>query len=801
MTNYLHYLFAIGILFFAWPDLNAQNLTSKLSGTVSDQTNSEQLIGATVRLSGPNDFNKFTATDIHGTFSFSDLTPGTYQLEVTMVGYQKNTISGIILEDNRVKELEITLTAGNVNLDKVVVTAGRKLETVSDIPASVSVVDGEDIQSRRSPAIDTGDILGRLVPGLAAGMETPSTYGQSLRGRPVSVMIDGVPMSTARNVSRDFANIDPASIERVEIVRGSTAMYGDGATGGIINIITKNPSSVDGVKFTTYAGAETALSEPGSGTGYRFSQTLRGKKDRLNYNLSGSFTETGNFYDAEGDMIPPDPHGQGGLANTFSYDLNGSAGYHSKNQQLQATVYYLNSEQNTDYLSDPSVLQYEAGTQKAQAVKGLDLEKNQGTQNLMTNLQYRNRNLLGSQLSAQLYYRNYETVFRPFDGRPYASIGEIIQSFLDSEKIGGRFDFNTEFSSSFSMIWGVDFVHESTAQPVYIFDEQVYDQSDGLQYQITGQNTWVPRMKPNNLGVFAQLSYNVTDAFNIKGGFRYEHARMTIDDFTTIAEARVIGGKLAYDPLLLNIGGVYHISESIRTFANFSQGFSLSDVGLLLRSAADGYEVGNKNLKAQKVNNYELGVSGAWNSVSLTLAGFYNQSDLGTTSGGFDLNIVRAPERIYGFETTLNVRPFTDLDINTTLSWVEGENDADEDGNFQPLNSYRIQPLKWTIDANYRLLPSWNTQLQLLYSGSRNRAYEQRNSETIGFGERSVESYTVIDWVNNIEIGPGTLNLTVKNLLNNQYHNVVSQLMRTGGNDSFTAGRGAVFQAGYTLSF
>lgn len=793
----------VGIVISATPDLKAQSLaTAALRGTVVDKANNNQLIGATVRLTGPQQDRQATATDANGTFYFSNLPAGSYQLIVTMIGFQKEIVSGIVLKDGREKNLEVILSRGTVDLDKVVVTAGRKLETVSDIPASVTVIDGKEIQALQSSAINAGDILGKLVPGLAVGMQSPSTYGQSLRGRPVSVMIDGVPMSTTRNVSRDFANIDPSLIERVEVVRGSTAMYGDGATGGIINIITQSPTVRSGVHFTSYLGTESALSHTGSGNGYRFSQGISGRQNRWTYSLKGSVAQTGNFYDAKGDIIPPDPHGQGGLANTFSYDLNGKLGYNWKNQQLRFSANYLDSDQNTDYISDPSIRQFDPGTHKAEAIKGLDLAKNQGTRNLMTNLQYRNQNLLGSQLSAQLYYRNYETVFRPFDGRPYGSIGKIIQSYLDSEKIGGRFDFNTQISSWVSILWGADFVHESTAQPVYIFDEQVYDQSNGLKYNITDQDTWVPRMEPNNLGLFAQLSLNVTDALSVKGGFRYERARMKIDDFNTIAGAQVRSGELAYDPILFNLGAVLQVTESVRTFANYSQGFSLSDVGLLLRSAPDGYEVGNKSLKAQKVNNYELGISGAWEAVSFTLAGYYNQSDLGTTSGGFDLNVIRAPERIYGFESTLDIRPVDKLEFSTTLSWVEGGNDADEDGSYQPLNGYRIQPLKWTVRANYQVLPSWNTELSLLYSGSRDRAFEERVDPTrVGFGEYPIDSYTVVDWINTLNVGPGTLNLSVKNLLNNQYFPVVSQLMRTGGNDSFAAARGAVMEVSYTLSF
>jgi iron complex outermembrane receptor protein len=61
-----------------------------------------------------------------------------------------------------------------------------------------------------------------------------------LRGRQVLVLIDGIPQSTPlRNGARDLRVIDPSAIERVEVIKGASAIYGNGADGGIINYITK----------------------------------------------------------------------------------------------------------------------------------------------------------------------------------------------------------------------------------------------------------------------------------------------------------------------------------------------------------------------------------------------------------------------------------------------------------------------------------------------------------------------------------------------------------------------------------
>lgn len=52
-------------------------------------------------------------------------------------------------------------------------------------------------------------------------------------------MIDGVSQTGSRDVSRQLNSISPGMIERIEVISGATSIYGSGATGGIINIITK----------------------------------------------------------------------------------------------------------------------------------------------------------------------------------------------------------------------------------------------------------------------------------------------------------------------------------------------------------------------------------------------------------------------------------------------------------------------------------------------------------------------------------------------------------------------------------
>jgi iron complex outermembrane receptor protein len=82
------------------------------------------------------------------------------------------------------------------------------------------------------------------VLGLSASSGTSSNFAQTLRGHAALVMIDGVPQSTPlKKGAVGMRSLDPNVIERIEVIKGATSIYGNGAAGGIINYITKKPNT------------------------------------------------------------------------------------------------------------------------------------------------------------------------------------------------------------------------------------------------------------------------------------------------------------------------------------------------------------------------------------------------------------------------------------------------------------------------------------------------------------------------------------------------------------------------------
>lgn len=674
----------------------------------------------------------------------------------------------------------------------IIVTATRTEENPLDVPRSVTVITRDQLDQQTNVSRDLGDILSQLVPGIAPTTGSASTFGQSLRGRNITVLIDGVPQSTTRNTFRDLRTIDPSAIERIEVLRGPTAIYGDGATGGVINIITRTTN--DTFTATTQAGIGFAPTDLGDSLEGNFQQFISGRSGNVDYAVTGSFAWTSGFFDAEGNRIPPDPNSQGGLADADTINLLGKLGVDlDADQRLQLTVNHYDSTQYTDFTSDPVILSI-PGRQRARALEGLELDNSPTTENTVVSLDYSHNDVFGSDLNAQIYYRDYLTRFFPFDARDFDSLGnEIFQSQIESEKVGGRLQIETPLfdQGAARLLWGIDYVDEDTSQPIATFDPDVFDASGELTYERDGDRIWTPPLNQRSLGLFAQLNWDISDRVILLGGIRHERVGVDVDDFTTLAGNSIDGGDLDYDATLFNLGGVYYLTNDLNLFANFSQGFSVADVGLVLRNAPAGFSVEDLDPEAQRVDNFELGIRGDWNTIQASLVGFYNESELGTTFTAPG-TIVRAPERVYGVEAAIDAQVSDAWLLGGTVSWVEGETDLNDDDDFEPLNGYRIAPFRATAYVENETLPGWRNRLQALFSGSRDRFED----EAI-FGQASVDSYVTVDFISSIQLGPGTLEIGIGNLFNTDYFPIVSQLDTSELSNA--SARGRTVSIGYSF--
>lgn len=691
---------------------------------------------------------------------------------------------------------------------EIVVTASRTEEAVTNVPRSVTVIDREEIEQQTRLSRNLTDILGFTVPGLSPSNQNINLFGQNLRGRNAAVLIDGVPQTTNnQGFNRELRTIDPSAIERIEVIRGSSASYGSQGTGGVINIITRRPSE-SGLTSETYAGLNTSLTNSEDSFGYELQHLISAREDNFDVTASFSIATTGAFYDAEGDRIPLFE-----LGGDSSTTLNGLLKFGvdlTPDQRLQLTFNHFDDSQDPDVISDPIVDEL-PGTQKARALEVGELDfidtPGPGNRNTIVNLAYNNDNIFGSELQGQIYYRNNTNISVPQDTRPFDFFPEdlgVVRSQGNTEQLGGRLQIDTPFNEqkTVSLLWGADYVNEDSEQPFDVFDLGDYDASSGRVNRKIGERTFVPPYEVDSLGLFAQLQASLGSSLELTGGIRHERIGLNVDDYTTFRGQFVPGGERDFSATVFNVGAVYQASEAISFFADFSQGFGVPDFALILRDPPNGFtniEDSVRDLSPQKVNNYEIGIRGNWSNVQASLAAFYNTSDLGlsfnTLEGGF-LELVRAPERIYGLEATIDWQATDRLRLGSTLSLIEGESDEDEDGDYFALTSSRIAPVKLTAYVENETLPGWNNRLQALFVGDRDRAFDE------GVDLGPIDSYITVDFISSIKLGPGDLQIGVENLFNNQYFPIQSQLSAGAGGDTFNyAARGRTLRVGYSLTW
>ncbi|MGP0565517.1 MULTISPECIES: TonB-dependent receptor domain-containing protein [unclassified Nitrospina] len=669
-----------------------------------------------------------------------------------------------------------TVTVTRVTtLGKVEVSATRGIGELMDSPQGVTIVDREEVEKQLVFSSDLGDMLGKTVPGLGTSTEGLTDVGQTLRGQNMYVLIDGVPQTIPlRNGQRNLRTIDPSAIERIEVLRGSTSVYGLGGTGGLINIITKKPGKGK-PQFTTDLTLGFAPVSVGQSLRKRLMQSVQGSEKKFDYIFSVTAEQTGSFYDGDGDRIPPDPNGQGGLADSDSYNLFGKMGFDvDENQRFEFSLSLFKIKQDTDFILVDGV----TGVKKTTAVEGSTPGKDMGTENLQVNLNYLNKDVMGSLVKGQLYYRDYFTRFGFFPAPTFGSGG---QNSLDSQRIGGRLDVETPFSMG-RVLWGLDLLYEETAQPM----------EDGRFF--------VPEMDQITIGPFLQTEVVVNEALTLHGGARFEQILFEVDDYTTVYGNNVQGGDLDYERAVFNAGVTYAFDQTLSVFASFSQGFTVPEIGRVLRNAPAGTSVENIRPKAQVVDNYEVGVRGNWSRVQGEISLFYSESDLGTslTSPALPSDpilVLRIPERVYGVEASFDTQPVDRWEMGGTLTLMEGELDSDNNGNFDSyMLGNRIPPLKVTGYVENQTRPNWRNRLQVLYSGNRDRF----NGQT-GFGKGTVGDFYVVDLLSVYKFKVGTLKVGIRNLLDELYFPTISQMYNF--NNRYSAGMGRTISATYSIKW
>lgn len=275
-----------------------------VTGKVTDAATKQPVVGASVQIEG---VNRATQTNEYGTFKLSDVPTGSHTLVIRRIGYAKTTCV-ITVNDNATAALDVSLDVSANALEQVVVTGTVAATELKAVPSAITVVTAKQIEERGITKIDQlfrGDIPGLFALNMGSGATLDevtmfSRGATALSGtnigtgsftpltNPIKTYIDGVEIAEPRYLSQ----IDPRSIERIEILTGPQAstIYGSNAINGVMQIFTKRGASAKPqLTLNLLSGWVENNFSTARAPEHDYGANLAGIEGRLAYSAGGSW--------------------------------------------------------------------------------------------------------------------------------------------------------------------------------------------------------------------------------------------------------------------------------------------------------------------------------------------------------------------------------------------------------------------------------------------------------------------------------------------------------------------------------
>jgi len=584
------------LLMFASVAAYSQQYAS-LSGKITD-TRSNAVQGATVFVLNTN---LAAISDVQGSFEIKNIMAGDYTITVSAVGYATINEQVHVLKSGNAA-LAFKLADATNQLESVVVSAEKKDENVQNIPFSISALTSKNISDYR--LWNTKDLTA-VVPNLYAGNPGDGRNVTSIRGitsssydPAVTTYIDGVNQFTLDTYIPQLFDV-----ERIEVLRGPQGtLYGRNAMGGVVNIITKQPTN------KTDGFAEISVGNYGE---QRYTAGIRTPivKDKLFFGASALYEGLDGYY-----------------TNDFyheKFDKQHSVGgnYYLKYLATPRWAFTLNVKHLAARNFGSFTL---AGTKDDAFATPFHINQNalaklvDNTFNSSLSINYSGDHFnFSSQTAYQSNYRYYATPidgdFAPIDGvtvvNNYGSKWNNVKIFTQ------EFKFTSPAASTAALKWtaGTYFFHQNTPnkQGTHFGEDAQYVGSPETNYTIINTT----KAKTTGAAVYAQGTYTASKMLDIIFGVRYDYQRTKesvlgeyqpdgspTPVFETQPDTSATASYSAFSPML---SFALHVSPNSNLYATYSRGYR---TGGLTQLSADPSQPPLYAYKPEYSNNYELGV-------------------------------------------------------------------------------------------------------------------------------------------------------------------------------------------------
>lgn len=681
-------------------------------------------------------------SDRNGKLVFGNILAGEYEVTVRAAGFVSSTES-LFVGNAGSANVTIVLQQQVRQLDEVVVTAQKKEERVQSLPLSVSGLNSASVDAYR--LWSARDLTG-IVPNLFAGNPGDGRNVISIRGitstsydPSVATYIDGVSQFSLDTYIPQLFDVD-----RIEILRGPQGtLYGRNAMGGVINVITKQPSN------KTEGFAELSAGNYGTGR-YLAGVRLPLIKNKLFFGAAGLYEHTKGYYTNDFYQSSFDRQHAAGAGYTLKY-------LPSSKWRMTLNVKHLAARNNgafplagsaADALANPYKVNQDAVT------KLID-----NTLNASLSVQYYAGSWnITSQTAYQSNYRYYNSPidadFSPIDG--ISIINNYGRDWNNVKALTQEFRFaTTSLTSRLKWTGGLFFFHQKAPnkQATHFGKDAAMVGSPDIDYSIIGTT----RNRNNGVAAYLQAEHELNKRLHIVAGIRYDHQHSSSNILgeylpdgapAPVFETRPdTTGKANYAAFSPKIGLNWMPSRDKLLYVSFSRGFR---TGGLTQFSSDPSQPPLYAYKPEYSNMFELGSKNSFfnNTLRANFALFYTtvaDAQVPTLVLPDAITVIRNAGKLVskGVEAEITASPAKGLDLTYNFGYTharyknlklsQGGQEVDLKGNRQIFT------------------PDYTSMLALQYSFALNKEAGWR---LVTRGEWIYTGSTYFDFANTIRQSP-----------------------------------------------
>lgn len=506
---------------------------------------------------------------------------------------------------------DATAAARPSRLDTITVVGTRTKTSVQNNPAAVSVIDRNQIEQQAPESI--AELL-RDVPGVAVvdasapGMKRLRIRGES--SQRVTILVDGQEITDHSTFGTPIL-VDPANVERIEVIRGpASVLYGAKAIGGVVNIVTRrgadSPIELE-VGGSWYSGSNgrqgwSALSGTVGDLDYRLSVSGDRHKDRKV--PEGAYSATGRLEGSSYHNRDVSLH----LGQTLGARRNHYLAFKANHHKL-----------DTDSWTDPNSYEYPVTDFNIDLPKR-DLSK--------VGLYYDGEDLspLLRKVHVDAYYQKVDRLLsNSVTMQPMPIINVGVTSTSDDRNInyGGTAQVDLQLHPSHYTIAGVHYLMDDLdTEKTSTTRTTTGPRPPSLSHSLRRD-----RASLRTMSAFMQDEWSLADDLKLIGGLRYYHVRARLDDSSEPVEAGRDGRST--DKLVKSLGLTYTGIDDTTLRALYSEGYIMPTLLQMFTDTSAGrgsLTYGNPGLAPETSRNIEIGARYNRGGFTLDATAFYTKA-------------------------------------------------------------------------------------------------------------------------------------------------------------------------------